>query len=134
MASLLPSTESGYLPYWFLLTTCAGTYNAIQNYFVIWQSKEVYSLKAHEMTFLAGRIFGTWTLLASLIRATAAYNVHDRVAYDLAIGTYALATFHFTSEWLIFGSVKPNRGSIGALIAGWTGLIWTLTQRGHYLS
>ncbi|WWC68413.1 uncharacterized protein I206_102340 [Kwoniella pini CBS 10737] len=134
MTSLLPSTESGYLPYFLLITTCAGTYNAIQNHFVIWQSKEVYSKKANEMTFLAGRLFAAWTTLASLIRGTAAYNIHDKVAYNLVIGTYALATWHFTSEWLIFGSVKPNRGSIGAIIVGWVGLVWTLTQRDHYLS
>ncbi|KAK8865662.1 hypothetical protein IAR55_000807 [Kwoniella newhampshirensis] len=133
MSAILPSASSGLLPYWLLLTSVAGTYNAIQNYFVLWQSKEVYAGKADEMTFLAGRIFGAWTMLASLIRAMAAYNIHDRSAYYLAIGTYALATFHFTSELLVFGSVKPNRASIGPLIVGWTGLIWTLTQRGHYV-
>ncbi|WWD05477.1 hypothetical protein V865_003554 [Kwoniella europaea PYCC6329] len=134
MTSVLPSADSGYLPYFLLLSTVAGTYNAFQNHFVIWQSKEIYSRKSDEMTFLAGRMFGIWTALASLIRGMATYNVNDRVAYDLAIGTYALATWHFTSEWLIFGSIKPNRGSIGPLIVGWTGLIWTLTQRDHYLS
>lgn len=30
-----------------------------------------------KVTFLAGRIFGAWTLLASLIRGMASYNIHD---------------------------------------------------------
>lgn len=38
--------------------------------------------------------------------------------YNLGIGTYALATFHFTTELLVFKSVKPNRASIGPLIVG----------------
>ncbi|WVQ71083.1 hypothetical protein IAR50_000608 [Cryptococcus sp. DSM 104548] len=130
--SVLPVATAGYLPYWLLLTSVAGTYNAIQNYFVIWQSKEVYAGKADEMTFLAGRIFGAWTMLASLIRGLASYNIHQPEIYSLAIGTYALATFHFTTELLIFKSVKPNRASIGPLVVGWTGLIWTLVQREHY--
>ncbi|KIR67495.1 hypothetical protein I312_102306 [Cryptococcus bacillisporus CA1280] len=130
--SFLPSAAAGILPYWLLLTSVAGTYNAVQNYFVIWQSKEVYAGKADEMTFLAGRIFGAWTLLASLIRGMASYNIYDPLVYNLGIGTYALATFHFTTELLVFKSVKPNRASIGPLIVGWTGLIWMLTQREHY--
>ncbi|WVF70660.1 hypothetical protein IAT40_005453 [Kwoniella sp. CBS 6097] len=116
------------------MTSVAGSYNAIQNYFVIWQSKEVYAGKADEMTHLAGRIFAAWTTLASVIRGMAAYNIHDPIAYNLAIATYALATFHFTAELLVFGGVKLNRASIGPLVIGWTGLIWTLTQRMHYVA
>ncbi|WWD18155.1 hypothetical protein CI109_102604 [Kwoniella shandongensis] len=134
MSSFLPPATSGILPYFLLITSVAGTYNVIQNYTSLWQSKEVYSGKADELTPLAARLFGTWTLLASLIRGVAAYNVHDRSAYYLAIGTFAVATFHFTTEFLVFGSVKINRASIGPLIVGWTGVIWTLTQREHYLA
>ncbi|WVQ85590.1 hypothetical protein IAT38_007756 [Cryptococcus sp. DSM 104549] len=132
LLSILPSGASGILPYWLFLTSVAGTYNAVQNYFVLWQSKEVYAGKSEEMTFLAGRLFAAWTALASLIRGLAAYNINDPNLYKLAIGTYAVATFHFTTELLVFKSVKPNRASIGPLIVGWTGLIWTLTQRGFY--
>lgn len=32
---------------------------------------------AIKVTFLAGRIFGAWTLLASLIRGMASYNIYD---------------------------------------------------------
>lgn len=38
--------------------------------------------------------------------------------YDLAICAFGVATFHFTTEWLIFGTVKLNRASIGPLIVG----------------
>ncbi|WVO13098.1 hypothetical protein L204_100709 [Cryptococcus depauperatus] len=132
MSLTLPSASAGILPYWLLLTSVAGTYNAIQNYFIVWQSKEVYAGKAEEMTLLAGRLFGSWTMLASLVRGLAAYNIHDPIVYKLAICTYALATFHYTTELVVFKSVKPNRASIGPLVVGWTGLIWTLTQRNHY--
>ncbi|WVR05614.1 hypothetical protein IAU60_002636 [Kwoniella sp. DSM 27419] len=134
MSTILPSTTAGVLPYWLLMTSVAGTYNALQNYFVIWQTQEVYAGKSHEVTRLAARLFAAWTMLASVIRGMAAYDIHSPVAYHLAIATYAVATFHFTTELLVFGSVKPNRASIGPLIVGWTGLIWTLTQRTHYLA
>lgn len=34
-------------------------------------------VSAIKVTFLAGRIFGAWTLLASLIRGMASYNIND---------------------------------------------------------
>ncbi|WVN86736.1 uncharacterized protein L203_101908 [Cryptococcus depauperatus CBS 7841] len=49
-----------------------------------------------------------------------------------AICTYALATFHYTTELVVFKYIKPNRVSIWPLVVGWTGLIWMLTQRTHY--
>jgi hypothetical protein len=47
LAPFLPQTP-GILPYWLLLTSSASVYNALQNYFVLWQTKEIYSLKSQE--------------------------------------------------------------------------------------
>lgn len=38
--------------------------------------------------------------------------------YDLAIVAFGVATFHFTTELLVFGTVKINRASIGPLVIG----------------
>jgi hypothetical protein len=57
----------------------------------------------------------------------------DTSLYDLAICAFGVATLHFTTEWLVFGSVKLNRGSIGPLLVGSSGMVWALTQRDYYL-
>jgi hypothetical protein len=44
-------------------------------------------------------------------------KAHARL-YDLAICAFGVASFHFITEWLVFGTVKPNRGSIGPLVIG----------------
>lgn len=49
-AGYLP-VASGLLPYWLLLTSAASIYNAAQNYFILWQTKEIYSLKPYEGTW-----------------------------------------------------------------------------------
>ena len=38
----------GYLPHFLLLVGITATYNSIQNYFITWQTKEVYQGKADE--------------------------------------------------------------------------------------
>lgn len=57
----------------------------------------------------------------------------DSSLYDLAICAFGVATLHFTTEWLVFGTVKLNRGSIGPLLVGSSGVVWALTQRDYYL-
>ncbi|RXK42535.1 hypothetical protein M231_00089 [Tremella mesenterica] len=131
----LPPTPSqgGLLPYWLLFTAAASVYNTGQAYFASWQSREVYSGKPTEMTPLASRLFGTWTLLAAAIRFRAAYDISSPAMYDLVMAKFAIASIHFWSEMLIFGSVKLNRASIGPLVIGTGSLVWCLTQRNYYL-
>lgn len=70
------------------------------------------------VTPLAGRLFGAWTAMAAAIRLLAAYDISNKGLYDLGIVAFGVATFHFVSEWLVFGTVKPNRASIGPLVIG----------------
>jgi len=40
--SVLPSASTGYLPYFLLLGSAAGSYNALQTHVSSWQTKEIY--------------------------------------------------------------------------------------------
>ncbi|EJT52696.1 ergosterol biosynthesis-related protein [Trichosporon asahii var. asahii CBS 2479] len=113
-----PPAGGGILPYWLLITSIASIYNVAQNYVTLKQSKEIYSGKEEQMTPLAGRLFGAWTAMAAAIRLLAAYDISNKGLYDLGIVAFGVATFHFVSEWLVFGTVKPNRASIGPLVIG----------------
>ncbi|CAK9783131.1 unnamed protein product [Cutaneotrichosporon oleaginosum] len=128
-----PPPGGGILPYWLLITSAASIYNVAQNYVTLKQSKEVYAGKPEQMTPLAGRLFGAWTAMAAVVRLLAAYDISNQGLYDLAICAFGVATLHFTTEWLVFGTVKLNRGSIGPLLVGSSGMAWALTQRDYYL-
>lgn len=43
---------------------------------------------------------------------------------------FGVATFHFITEWLVFGTVKPNRASIGPLVIGCE--LWMEPSDGSY--
>jgi hypothetical protein len=51
--------QGGYLPYFILLGSVFGVYNAVQGHVVQWQTREIYSKKAHE---------GEWTSAQSHAR------------------------------------------------------------------
>lgn len=78
-------------------------------------------------------MFGTWTVVQALIRLYAAYNIHDKNLYQLALWTFIVAGAHFGSEWLVFKTAKWGAGLAGpAFVASGTG-VWMLLQWGSYV-
>lgn len=90
---------------------------------------------------LTSRLFGLWTLLASLIRLQAAYNIHDRQcvvlrfrhlgstasdpayyfrSYNMAVTTFGIVVAHYLSEWLVYKSTKLSAALISPMIVGCT--------------
>jgi hypothetical protein len=82
---------------------------------------------------LTARIFGTWTLLSSVIRLYAAYYISNPQIYQIAFATYAIAFFHFYSEWLVFGTAKWGKGLAGPAIISVGTMAWMWTQWDYYV-
>ncbi|CAD6582639.1 MAG: ergosterol biosynthesis protein [Tremellales sp. Tagirdzhanova-0007] len=133
--SYLPQTPpaGGYLPYWLLLTAAASIYNSAQNYVVLWQTREIYAPKAHEITPLAARLFAAWSFTSATIRAAAAYNITDRTLYHLTMLAYLIVGTHYTLELLVFRTVRLNRASASVAFFAIIGMMWTSSQRSYYL-
>ncbi|KAK6340851.1 ergosterol biosynthesis protein [Orbilia brochopaga] len=124
----------GLLPKFLLLVSVISIANSAQCYSTLKFTKRVYAGKPFEVSSLSSRTFGTWTLLAALVRFYAAYNISNPAVYDICVGTFVLAGWHFVSEWLYFGTAKLGEGLTGPLIAATTGLTWMLSQRAFYLT
>lgn len=119
--------------------------NCIQAYTTLHFTSQVYNGPASsssppgskspraEVTHLQSRTFGTWTLLASIIRIYAAYNISDPVMYQIALWTYVIAWAHFMSEWLVFGTTQWGRGLAGPIFVANLSVGWMFTQWGFYV-
>ena len=86
-----------------------------------------------QVTPLQSRLFGVWTTLSSVVRMYAAYNIHDKNIYQLAIATFAIAWGHFVSEWLVFKTAQLKAPLIQPLLVATTSLAWTVLQYGYYV-
>ncbi|KAF4635085.1 hypothetical protein G7Y89_g3011 [Cudoniella acicularis] len=125
ISAYLPQHE-GLLPQWLLFVSIVSVANSIQSYITLDYTAQVYlgpatspssklskpikpaSLLAPNSpaTPLSSRTFGTWTLIQSLVRLYAAYNIGNEAFYQLAFLTYAVAWAHFFSEWKEMGEGK----------------------------
>lgn len=86
-----------------------------------------------QVTPLAARLFGVYTILAGVIRIYGAYRVNDPTLYQLCLFTHVLAASHFTSEILVFKTLKLGWEHAFPLAAGFGGSAWMTLQYSNYV-
>ena len=86
-----------------------------------------------QVTPLAARLFGAYTWLAGLIRVYAAYQVENAGMYQLALLAHVVAAVHFTSEMLVYKTVRFSGPQAFPFAAAYGGTIWMLLQYKHYV-
>lgn len=86
-----------------------------------------------QVTPLAARLFGVYTILAGVIRVYGAYRVNDPVLYQLCLFTHLLAAAHFTSEAFVFKTVALGWEHAFPFAAAFSGSWWMISQYGNYI-
>lgn len=86
-----------------------------------------------QVTPLAARLFGVYTILAGVIRIYGAYRVHDPALYQLCLFTHMLAAAHFTSEIVVFKTLRLGWEHAFPLSAGFGGSLWMTLQYSNYV-
>lgn len=102
---------------WLALIAVVAMCNTVQSFrdhsFL---SDKLYSGSPELVNHLQARIFGIWTLLSSVIRASCAFDIHNSTLYYLTLGTFVLALGHFLSEALIYQTAPLIGGVIAPLV------------------
>jgi len=86
-----------------------------------------------QLTPLASRLFGTWTLITCVVRCYAAYNLHIGPIYNIAIWTYVVALGHFASELFVYKSMTFGLPQLFPFTLATTALIWMPMVRDYYV-
>ncbi|KAF2637547.1 ergosterol biosynthesis protein-like protein [Massarina eburnea CBS 473.64] len=160
-STYLPAFE-GHLPLWMLFTSIISVGNSIQAYKTVHFTARVYNPNPDnsrapsnipsngssttpkpekppvgeipsQVTPLSSRTFGTWTLLASIIRLYGAYYINNKAVYELAMCAYAVAWVHFVAEWRIYGTTRLGVPLGGPLVISTGTLIWMFLMKDFYL-
>ncbi|KXJ88310.1 hypothetical protein Micbo1qcDRAFT_151398 [Microdochium bolleyi] len=86
-----------------------------------------------QVTPLAARLFGTYTLISAIVRLYASYNLHLAPIYNIALWTYIVAAFHFGSEWAVFRTTHFGKPLFFPFFFASVGITWMVTQRDAYV-
>ncbi|KAI0822459.1 Erg28-like protein [Trametes gibbosa] len=132
LSAYLP-TGPGWLPTWQLIVAVTATLNTIGSLTSVAASRKLYNNAPGLVNPLQSRTFGIWTLTSAVVRFYAAYNIENKMIYDIALFTYLFAFFHFGSELLIFRTARVALAVLSPVIVSTTSLIWMLTQYEFYV-
>jgi hypothetical protein len=86
-----------------------------------------------QVTPLTARMFGIYTFTVGLIRFYASYRLDEPFLYQLALWTFVIASLHFTSEMLVYKTIKFSGPQIFPFVIGPLGLFWMVSQYEHYV-
>ncbi|KJA22893.1 hypothetical protein HYPSUDRAFT_163843 [Hypholoma sublateritium FD-334 SS-4] len=127
-------TSAGWLAHWQLLVAASAVFNTVQNFCTLKLTRRLYNnVPAPTITALQARTFAVWTLTSAVVRAYAAYNINNKIMYDMAFLTYLIAFAHFSSELLIFRTASINVAVLSPVIVSTTSLVWMFTQYDFYV-
>lgn len=110
-------------------------YNSLQCFIPSWTvSKRIYSKSQNQVTPLASRLMGTWTLTSSIIRIYASYHINESAAYDLALASFGIAFASFMSEVFVYKTASVySPGVWPALLVSSSHIIWMVSFRAAYV-
>lgn len=88
-------------------------------------STRLYTKDAHKnVTSLAARLFGTWTLLAAVLRFVCAIDINNKTVYHLTFFSFFLALGHFVSELWPYGTAYLTIGISAPLLVSSLSIIF----------
>ncbi|KAI0710011.1 Erg28-like protein [Earliella scabrosa] len=131
VSAYLPQGQ-GWLPTWQLIVAVTAAMNTVSN-----MTSLAFSRRLYNDTYvnpLQARTFGIWTLTSAAVRFYAAYNIHSKQVYDLAMFTYLFALLHFGSEILVYRSVKLQTPIFSPIVVASSSLIWMFLQYNFYVN
>jgi hypothetical protein len=136
---------TGILPRWLLLVAGLAMYNSAQSFstklnlvgsriYTLTEGKLIGTVNlCVKVSGLASRLMGTWTFTSAIIRAYTAYNIHNRVMYDVCIWSYVIAWTSFAAEVFLFKTAKVSSpGVFLPFIISSGSLYWMISQRDYY--
>lgn len=86
-----------------------------------------------QVTPLAARLFGTYTLISAIVRIYACYNLHLAPVYNIALWTYIVALVHFGSEWAFYRTAYLSPPVLFPFFFASVGIVWMSSQYGFYV-
>ncbi|CAG5115336.1 unnamed protein product [Candidula unifasciata] len=107
----MPGSETGktptfvnFLRIWLSFVAVMAIGNTVQCFISPYLFGRLYTVDEKNVSDLAARLFGIWTLLAGGLRLMCALDVYNKMLYHVTLFSFVLACGHFLSEVLVYGT------------------------------
>lgn len=111
---------------WLTVVAALSIFGSLQAYLSTNTLKDrQFSLAKNEVSPIARRLFGAWTLVASLVRLQCAMDSTNKAIYQTTIGTFLVAFGVYGYECFVAKTV-PFKHALPPFIVAGTSLVWML--------
>ena len=86
-----------------------------------------------QVTPLAARLNGTYTVISAIVRLYAAYHLRLGPVYRMALWTYVVALAHYASELLVYRTARPGAPVLMPFLFASLGISWMFAQYDFYV-
>ncbi|KAK8105605.1 uncharacterized protein PG998_003919 [Apiospora kogelbergensis] len=86
-----------------------------------------------QVTPLAARLFGTYTLISAIVRLYASYHLNLEPVYMMAMSTYLVALGHFFTEYFFYKTYYMGGPQLMPFFFATTGTVWMVMQKSYYV-
>ena len=98
--------------------------------------KRVYSDQPDKVNALTGRLFGTWALLAGIVRLYCAVDIVNPPLYRLTVCSFVVDVGHFLAEAFVYRTVPPFADAVALVplvVAGLSAVLMVVVVGGRYV-
>lgn len=122
-----PSRRLPLLSFWLMFVAGLSLFGTTLAFFTptVLRDRQ-FSRSPDEVTPLASRIYGTWTLLATVIRFTCAFTPYNKAIYRLTTFTFCLALGVYINEALVHQTSHILYEAIMPFVVASSSLVWML--------
>lgn len=100
--ALKPKQRLPLLSYWLFFVSVVSLFGTVQAFYTTDLLKQFqFNLAVDQVTPLTGRLFGCWTLLATLLRLNCALEPSNKSIYRLTTATFMIALGFFSHNFFI---------------------------------
>lgn len=98
------------------------------------EAKDKEGRTVDQVTPLAARLFGTYTLISAIVRLYASYHLDLEPVYMMAMWTYLVALGHFTSEFFVYRTFYMGGPQAMPFLFATIGTVWMVMQKSFYVA
>lgn len=107
LEALKPKQRLPLLSYWLLFVSAVSLFGTVQAFYTTDLLKQYqFNLAIDQVTPLTGRLFGCWTLLATLLRLNCALEPSNKSIYRLTTVTFMIALGFFSHNFFIANTMS----------------------------
>eukprot|EP01100_Stratorugosa_tubuloviscum_P004555 TRINITY_DN2148_c0_g2_i3.p1 TRINITY_DN2148_c0_g2~~TRINITY_DN2148_c0_g2_i3.p1 ORF type:complete len:142 (-),score=40.66 TRINITY_DN2148_c0_g2_i3:157-582(-) len=117
------------LQIWLLFVSALSLFGAFQAFFLETLKDQQFSNAPEQVTDVARRLFGSWTILATVILALCAFHLHEKAIVNATLGSFIIVFIVYSYETFIAKTIPLWPNATAPFIIAGISFFWIIIDK-----